>query len=100
MVVVAGLLIFVASVLHSWYSANSLAKPGNAPMAFRALGVPVLLGSIILMIIGSLLLWSSVGIAAALVALGIYSFAMPLVITPMLEAAGLVPDKRARYTHE
>ena len=36
----------IAAVLHSWYSGNSMARPGNAAFAFRTFGIPVLLASV------------------------------------------------------
>ncbi len=70
------LLLFLASVIHSWYSANAAASEtaarGEVAIGFIMFGRGVLAFSVVLLIIGLVLLWIATGrfhgrqIAAAL----------------------------------
>jgi len=98
--IIAAVIIIIAGLLHCWYSGNANATPGNAARAFYLYGKIVLLITIVLLISGSIIFWRSAGILVAIAAAGVYFFILPLIIMPILEKMGFIPDKECRYTAE
>jgi membrane protein implicated in regulation of membrane protease activity len=68
-------------------------EPGNAAFAFRTLGIPVLLASVLFLLFGTVLIWAGWSLFSALGALGLHFFLSPLVFTPLL-ARRLHPHRR------
>lgn len=74
--------IIIASALHCWYAANKAAAPSNCAMGFFRFGTPSLILSIVLLVVGSASIWFGWSLFAAVAALLVYFFVLPLVMLP------------------
>ena len=90
MIILGLILIFVAGLLHSWYSGNT-GRPENTSLAFSAFGPVVLLVSIVLLIAGAATVWAGAGVLTALGCVAGYFLVLPLVFIPILESVHLIP---------
>jgi hypothetical protein len=88
------LLLFLTSVIHSWYAGNASAPHGEAAGLIRDHGSLVLALTVLLLVISLILLWWAKGFWSAAVGAGLYFFLFPLITYPLLSAIGLVPARR------
>lgn len=97
MILGAILLLFLASVIHSWYSANAAASEtaarGEVAIGFIMFGRGVLAFSVVLLIIGLVLLWIATGFPGVIVGAAAYFLVLPLVTLPLLTALNLIPRR-------
>ena len=87
------LLLFVTSIIHSWYAGNASAPRGEAAGLIRDHGGFVLAVTVLLLVTALVLLWWAKGFWSAAVGAGLYFFLFPLITYPLLSAIGLVPRR-------
>lgn len=89
--IVAGLMLIVASLIHAWFAINKKLPIGQASKTFCLHGTKLLFLSILLLLAGLIIFWTSSGIAAALIAAGIYFFILPFIAVPIQKSR--MPNK-------
>lgn len=89
-------LLFVASILHSWYAGNAAARMTQRATGFVMYGSYVLAFSIFLLVLALGLLWVARGFVAAFAGAAIYFLVLPLLTLPLLTALNLVPPREDR----
>ena len=89
------LLLFVASLLHSWYSGNAAVRITQQALGFMMFGSYVLAFSVLLLLCGLALLWSAAGFVGAIIGAAVYFLVLPLIIIPLLTALDLIPRRDA-----
>jgi hypothetical protein len=85
MLFVGILILFVASSIQCWYSANARARLGNAAMAFHSILSLASVGSLLLLGAALGIIWLASSLIWVLVALVVYFFALPLILVPMFQ---------------
>jgi len=87
-------LLFLASIVHSWYAGNVSLPRGQAASLIRDHGSLVFIVFTLLLTAALILLWMAKGFWCAAVGAIAYFFLLPLITYPLLSSIGLVPAKR------
>jgi len=86
-------LLFAASVIHSWYAGNASLPYGLGAGGYRDHRGFVLAVNVLLLMTALILMWWAKGFWSAAVGAGVYFFLLPLITYPLLNMIGLVPIK-------
>lgn len=86
-------LLFLASVIHSWYAGNASAPYGHAAGLVQDHGGIVLAVQVLLLITALVLLCFAKGFWLAVIGAALYFLLLPLITYPLLSALGLIPTR-------
>jgi hypothetical protein len=95
-------LLFLASVLLSWYVAHARLPFAERALGFHAFGSVVLGIGILALIVGLGLIWGATSFLGAAIAGLVFYFLLPFLTGPLLRALGalpaldLAPDRKGR----
>src|SRR5713226_1543670 len=87
-------VLFLASVIHSWYAGHASLPYGHAGSLYRDHRSFVLAVSVLLLVTALILLWWAEGFWFAAGGAVAYFLVLPLITYPLLSAMGLVPTRR------
>jgi ribosomal protein S27E len=89
----AAVILFVASVIHSWYAGNASLPRGHAAPLVRDHGGLVFTLFTLLLLVALGALWAAEGFWFAIGGAGVYFLVFPLITLPLLTMVGLTPGR-------
>jgi len=92
MIILGGLLLFVACVIHCWWAGNNAALPWDRAPAFADHAKGIIYWQIVVLISGLIIIWIAKGFIAVAAAAAIYFFLLPLITMPLLKGLHMIPD--------